>query len=507
MNRTHRTALLTLFTLAATFPAAAAYAQLGLGRPPEADEALQQAQAAFDEERYEDAVAAASQAIEYDEVFVEALLLRADALKELEDYQTAIQSYIEAIDLDPKRATAFLGRGQSYEEIGQYDIALSDFETAYDLDRRNSEIAASYGEVLIKVLGDAKKAIKVLDKAIELDPENAEAWSNRGWAKTQLRDFEEAAEDLTKSAELDPENHETYATLANVYLYEEEFEEAIGALEQAIANYEPEESTDPEIFVNGYIIVADARLRIAKENPEDPELAKAQYEAILVDTDAVLAEYPDQYPESGLAFYRRGVALRMLERYSEAIKAFNDAIQIVPPGEDAQYLANAFLKRGICWHYQGQDALARGDFEEATSIDFDDPLAHLWTGFTYAQEGDYRQAIDAYGEAIARNQSFSLAYVNRALAYVQVGSFQKAINNFNQAIRNEPSEANHYYLRGITHERLGEYQKALDSYQLAILNNPESADYYRAAANALRELDRPELAAEYDAKAAEAGAN
>ena len=396
-----------------------------------------------------------SKAVELDEIFAEAHLLRGDALKELEDYGAAIQSYSTAIDLKPepktKLAHALNGRGECYKESQPpfLDLAMNDFDSAYELDRRNADIAANYGDMLINVLRDARRAIRVLDKAIELDPENAEAWANRGWARTQMREFDESVADLEKAIELDPQKFEYYSTLANIHLYEEEYAPAIEALTKAIETYKPEESTDPDIFVSGYLSLADARLKLAKEL-KDPEKAHEQYELILSDTDPVLAEYPDQYPESGYALFRRGVALRMLERYSEAIKTLNDAIQLVPPGEESQYLAEAYLKRGICWHYQGQDALARGDFEQSASINYEDPLAQLWIGYTYAQEGDYRQAIDAYGEAISLNPKFSLAYVNRALAYIQVESYKKAIDNFNHAIRHEPSEASHYYLRGLT---------------------------------------------------------
>ena len=498
-----------------------------LGRPVEADEAYSRAEALYQEgmaivdegdeddeakkdeakAKFEQAVQELSKAVELDELFVEAHILQGDTLKELGDYGAAIKSYSTAIDLKPepksKLAHALNGRGECYKdsETPFIELAMNDFDSAYELDRRSAEIAANYGDMLINVLRDARRAIRVLDKAIELDPENAEAWADRGWARAQLREFDEAIEDLKKAIELDPEEFKNYATLANIYVYQEDYAPAVDALTEAIAHYKPEESTDPDIYANGYLQLADARQKLAKEL-DDPEKAREQYEQILKDSDAVLAEYPDQYPEAGYALFRRGVALRMLERYSEAIKTLNDAIQLVPAGEEAPYLAEAYLKRGICWHYQGQDALARGDFEQSASINYEDPLAQLWIGYTYAQEGEYRQAIDAYGEAISLNPKFSLAYVNRALAYVQVGSYKKAIDNFNHAIRHEPSEASHYYLRGLTHNLMKDYQKALDSFQLAILNDPQMKKAYVAAAEALRKLDRPELAAEYDAQAA-----
>jgi tetratricopeptide (TPR) repeat protein len=110
------------------------------------------------------------------------------------------------------------------------------------------------------------------------------------------------------------------------------------------------------------------------------------------------------------------------------------AIQTVPTGEVPNYLADAYLKRGICWHYQGQDTLARGDFEQAASINYDDPLAYFWLGITYAQEGDFREAIRHYSDAIAKNPKFTLALVNRGLAYLQLKLPEKAVENFQKAV-------------------------------------------------------------------------
>lgn len=198
--------------------------------------------------------------------------------------------------------------------------------------------------------------------------------------------------------------------------------------------------------------------------------------------------------------HQRGKALRFQQEFGEAIKAFTDAIQLIPTGSESNYLAEAYLKRGICWSYQGDGELARGDFEQAAAISYEDPLPHLWMGFTYAQDGEFRRAIESYGEAISRSPNFALPYVNRGLAYMHLEDYEKALRNFNHAVRNEPSNAKHFVKRGLAQMRLSDYQKAFDSAELAILNDENNAEAYRLAAEALRQLGRDSLAEQYESR-------
>jgi len=425
---------------------------------------------------------------------------KAEALRELEDYQNAIKFYVQALQADEKFAQAYNGKGICLRELGQVDLALNDFVNASDIDRADASIAANLGDILINSFRNPAQAMPYLDRAIEKNPEDAEAYRNRGWAHTLQQEFEEGVVDLTKSIEIDPKDYETYQKLAYLHQLEENYQLAIDALTKTVEFYEPKGSSEPDTYINGYLQLADMRTKLAKEE-DSLEKSHELYRAVVADADAVLAEFPDRFPESGLALFRRGVALRLQELYSEAIIALTKAIQMIPPGSDSTYSGEAYLLRGICWYYQGQNSLAFGDFKEAASQSPEDSRPHLWIGYTHAEEGDYRKAIESYGEAAAKNPAFSLPYVNRGLAYMQLKDFDKAVDNFNDAIRAEPTEPKHFYKRGRAHELLGEPQKALDSYQLALLLDGEFADANRGAARAMQALGRPELSNQYQNRA------
>ena len=467
-------------------------------RDPAVLQAFEAGMTALKAEDWEVAVQEFDKALAVDDgTFAELHFGRAEALRELEDYQNAAKSYTNAVQVKDDYAQAYNGRGTCFREMGDLNLAFNDFQSAAELDRNDASIAANFGDILVNNLQDPTQAMQYLDRAIELDAENAEAYRNRGWAHTLLREFENGIADLNKATELDPEDYETYQRLASVHQAEEDLQLSIDALSKAIEHYEPEESSDPDTYINGYLQRAAARMELAKKDDTSPAQHSELYKGVIADTKAVLEEFPDRYPESGLAFYRLGTAQRMQGLFAEAITSFTDAIQLIPAGSDGSYMGEAYLLRGICWFYQDQNELARGDFKEAAAKSLEDPRPYLWIGYTQAKEKKYRKAIESYGEAAARNPNFSLAHVNRGLAYMQLRDYRKALDNFNEAIRAEPTEPKHFVKRGRAHELLGEAQKALDSYNLALLRDGDYADANRGAARAMQALGRPGLGNQY----------
>ena len=478
-------------------------------RLPEATSAYDEGVKALEAEDYDAAIAAFAKATEVDNTFAEAFLGRAEALREQEDYSAALTAYNQARDINPKLAAVYNGRGVCYRELGQVDLALNDFNNAMELDRTNPETAANLGDILVNHTQDPANALRVLDKAVELNPEDAKVFRNRSLAHAQLRQFDEAEKDLAKSVELKADDFETYAMQAQVYLFQDKTEkmpQVIEALTNAIENYpnrEEQESTDPKSYAQGYLLRSDAYFKMANDKKSSQEKRDEFYNLSIADTDSVLEESPDAYPLSGQALFRKGKALRMQGKYGDAIKAFTDAILQMPAGESGGYAAEAYLMRGICWHMQDENRLARGDFQQAASIDYTDPRPQMWIGFTFAEDGDYRSAIDSFGEAISKNPNFSLPYINRGLSYVQLGEYQRAAENFNEAIRVDPNNAENFLKRGRVYMLLKEYEKAYNSFHLATKNDEDNPAGFEAAAEALRKLGRGSAAETYEKRANE----
>ncbi len=456
--------------------------------------------------QYAEAAEAYNQAILANPQYIEAMIGKGNALKAMADYDGARTAYSRALNLRNELPEAWNGRGEVYIEMSppSYDLALQDFTYALQFEPRNPRILSNFGHVVVSLGTDPVTAIARLTEALALNPDDARAYRDRGRAHVQLQDFENAIADLQRASDVEPGNYENYSTLAVVYQYMEDFPSAIGAISSAIANYQPERPTEPKTYLVGYLTRAQYRLTLA-ERETDPETRTSVLEGILADADAVLDAVSSRTTTAGQAYFLRGRAERMLERFSDAVDSLTRSIQVAIVAQSVDYLSQALLYRGICWYYIGSLELARGDFEQAASVGsgFGDPRIPLWIGITYHRDGNFRAAVESYSEAIAKAPSFSLAHLNKGRAYMDLGEYRKAIKSFSDAIRTEPDVGDHYYNVGLAYIQLDEFQKAVDFLNLAIRQDNPKPKYYSQMAVALRGIGRDDLAPEYERRATE----
>lgn len=488
------------------------FASAQLIRDPDAEAAFKQGVEAIGQKDYKSALAALNRALAIDATYTEAFVAKGDALKEIEDYGGAAKAYTDALNFDANSAAAYNGRGEALMEATppQLDLALNDFYNALELDRNNPKILSNIGHLLVnnQVAGqsDPTAALRLLDDAIALDDADARAYRDRGLAHVRIGEFEKSIADLEKAVEVDPSDYENFSTLATIHLFQSDFEPAIDAIGKAIEAYQPKKRTDPPVFIEGYLMRSDAAQRLSADM-DDAAKREAALKQSVADADAVLKVFADRFPQNGIAYYRRGRAQRLLEEYSKAVDSLTKAIQLAT-GQDPGYLADAYLYRGICFHYIGSEELARGDFQQASASGsgYQDPRVYLWIGFTYHLQEDYREAVKWYAQAVAKNPNFTLAHINRGRAYMDLGDYKKAIESFNDAVRTEPNKGDNYYYVAYAYAKLEEYQKAVDFYDLALLKDDPQPRMYRGMAEALRKLGRDELADKYDRQADEAEA-
>ena len=67
-------------------------------------------------------------------------------------------------------------------------------------------------------LGDYEGAIADFERAIEINPQYANAYSNRGFAKSRLGDYEGAMADYERAIEINPQMHRARFNLGRAYI-------------------------------------------------------------------------------------------------------------------------------------------------------------------------------------------------------------------------------------------------------------------------------------------------
>ncbi len=228
--------------------------------------------------------------------------------------------------------------------------------------------------------------------------------------------------------------------------------------------------------------------------PGGPELKKGQglidagkyADAIAPLKEAIKKAPTDAGPGTAdSAHLYLGIAYRMLNRFDDAIEEFSEALKLNPE------LGDAFFRRGICWYYKDEYPLAQADFEDAsatTNTDRDRTRPLTWKGMTLVKQGQIRDAVNVYSEALRYDNAYASAHVNRGLAYLSLKEYPKAIADFDQAIRSTPKDATLYFKRGVAQAGAGDWAAAVKSYGEAIRLNPRYADAYTNRSAAYQRL-------------------
>ena len=187
-------------------------------------------------------------------------------------------------------------------------------------------------------------------------------------------------------------------------------------------------------------------------------------------------------PKTAKAWYSKGVNLGKLERYEEALKAYEQAIRIEP--EDAKAWYNKGCALGKLERYE--EALKA--FEQAIRIEPEDAEAWHNKGFALGELERYEEALKAYEQAIRIETEFAEAWFGKGFALGELERYEEALTAFEQATRIEPERADAWSNKGVLLGQLGRYKEALKACEQAIKIKPKYAGAHCSLAELLFKL-------------------
>jgi tetratricopeptide (TPR) repeat protein len=214
--------------------------------------------------------------------------------------------------------------------------------------------------------GKRDEAIAEFQKAIELEPDNADAYRNLGTVYVEQGKYEESVAAYEKAIELAPDFGEAYGDLAGVYTYLGRLEEAVAAGKKAI-ELAPDYATAHNNLGFAY----------AEKGMLDEAVAEFQ-EAIRLD------------PEDPLPHVNLGLVYRNQGKLDEAIAEYEEAIKLDP--DDAE----KYNSLAIVYYTQGKTDEAIATWKKAIEIDPTNANSHKNLGIAYADEGLVDEAIAAF---------------------------------------------------------------------------------------------------------------
>ncbi|MGQ4649735.1 tetratricopeptide repeat protein [Lyngbya aestuarii] len=325
-------------------------------------------------------------------------------------------------------------------EEKRYEPVVKIFEDLLkevELEKQWRGVALNYCGYLYRLLEEYPKAVSHHSEAIQLIPEEAEYWADRGTTYFFMKRYEEAIADFNRAIELKPEYQWAIAYRGETYRLMERYEEALADFNRAI-ELKPEDEWA--------IALRGLTYRLME-----------RYEEALVDFNRAI----ELKPEDEWAIALRGLTYRLMERYQEAIADFNRAIELKP-----EY-ALAIALRGFTylWMERYEEALA--DFNCAIELK---PEAEYWAnrGETYRLMERYEEALADFNCAIELKPEAEY-WANRGETYRLMERYEEALVDLNRAIELKPEDAWNIANRGKTYRLMKRYEEAL--VELTVLLN------------------------------------
>ncbi len=338
-----------------------------------------------------------------------------------ESIDRAIESFRQAMALDWNFSLAYAGLGQAYWR--RYSIELKDPDSRL-IDRAreacekavsiNSNVAA--GHVCLGTIdngtGDYGRAVEAFGRAVELEPNNDEAYRGLARSHERLNNWEAAEATYLKAIQVRPSYWYSYVWLGQFYLFSRsQYKEAITAYKKAIDH--------------------------APENPE---------------------------PYSGLC-----VAHLFSEQYAEAIQACNKSI-------DLKETAPSYINLGVAYWDLRNYSFAAQSFENAVRLNprYYKAVGHLAHVYSWLPEKRteapdlYRKAISLADEELKINPRDANINIMAGRYHAMLGHRVEALSHLQIALSLRPKDAEFQEIAAVIHNQFGERDLAIGYLERAV---------------------------------------
>ena len=259
------------------------------------------------------------------------------------------------------------------------------------------------------------KAIEYYLKAIELNPNYADAYFSLGSVYMKLKKWNEAVINYEKAIDLKPGSIEAYYNLGLAYYYLGKYKDSIKSWEKVIE-------------IN---------------------------------------------PTHVYTYYNLGYVYYKIEKWEEAISNWKKALKLKPNYADAYFgLGNVYYNIG-----KYEEAIKSWKKVIELKSDYADAYYNLGLAYYYLER--YKEALKYIKEYIEKKQKYPLAYVVLCAIHLKIGAYDSSIRECKKAIKLSPNLASPYSFLCFAHMKMKRYKEAVKMCRQAIsLEEPDKDDFF-----------------------------
>lgn len=345
-----------------------------------------------------------------------------------------------------KRAVSFedaMNEALRLYEVGNFDAAERICTTLINHNPKSSAVHNLMG-VILHSQGKTAEAVKKLQRAIHLNDQNPQYFSNLGEFERRRGKLDEATRALNRALTLDPKSIMALNNLGIVLYDKRNYEKAIEYYQKAIAL----DGGKPETHNN----IGNA-LRALKKNDEALEhyqqalLLRNNYPEAYNNSGTVL-RYQGKFPEAEHS-YRRAIAID--GKYSEAYVNLAAMLSDLDRDDEALRILGTALEKNKN-HFRTLSQVAR----------------------IQLKLGNHALALRAAEMAIKIMPDNSEARILCGRIYHELDRFSAATESFEHAIRLNPNSTDARNMRGLCLKALGRVEEARDEFHKALELSPDS---------------------------------
>jgi tetratricopeptide (TPR) repeat protein len=309
----------------------------------------------------------------------------------------------------------------------------------------------------------------------------------------------EGVADLKTATRLRPDKHEPWLSLAMADQLDGRLEDASKDLDTAIAVAERQlraEDLKPQKLAE--LHYGQAQLHLQRSVRQAAEGHGAEVKRLREAAEGHLAK-AERLAENDRSWRARtaadrGRVLHLLERYDEALAAYDEALEADPTRVDILLWQGQVLLAEAAELEKGdQSPLARNKYGDAATA-FDaylekasvpSPAVYQQRGLAHAKLGHHDRAIRDYTRALEaklKDEEKALLYRCRGQEHLNLQEFKLALGDFEDALQLDRKNADAYLGRAHVQIRLGDVRKAAADAEKVVEDQPKEPRLWLGAA-------------------------
>ena len=164
----------------------------------------------------------------------EELLKRSIAQLSTGNYLTALENITQAIQVNPNYYDAYVVRASLiYPQLGKHQEIIEDYGKILELDPDNVEAYNNRGYIQAN-LGNYTEALKDYERAIDIDNKCIQARLNRGLLYSSRKKYQNAIADFNRVIQIDAHNADAYNNRGLIYYYQNDYQRAVADFNMAL---------------------------------------------------------------------------------------------------------------------------------------------------------------------------------------------------------------------------------------------------------------------------------